>query len=67
MFKRNKKRIYSLLLIWGILKKDSNELMYRTEKDSQTLKIVWLPKGTGGGGGINWGYGIDICTLWYVE
>ena len=31
-------------------KKDTNELIYRTERDSQTLKTnLWLLKGTGGG------------------
>ena len=29
-----------------------NELICRTETDTQTLKTnIWLPKGTGGGGG----------------
>ena len=27
-----------------------------------------LPKGTGGRGGeIYWGFGIGMCTLWYME
>ena len=31
-------------------KKDTNELICRTETDSQTSKTnLWLPKGTGGG------------------
>ena len=30
-------------------KKDTNELIFRTETDSQTLKNIWLPKGTGMG------------------
>ena len=35
-------------------KKDKNELIYRTEIDSQTLKTnLWLPKGTGVGGGMD--------------
>ena len=30
------------------LKKDTNELIYETERDSQTLKMnLWLPKGKG--------------------
>ena len=38
-------------LICGILKRDANEPIYRTETESQTLKInLRLPKGTGGGG-----------------
>ena len=29
-------------------KKDTNELICRIKTDSQTLKNLWLPKGTGG-------------------
>ena len=30
-------------------KKDNNEFIYKTERDSQTEKInLWLPKGEGG-------------------
>ena len=37
-------------LICGILKNDTNELIYKTEIDSQTQKTnLWLPKGKGGG------------------
>ena len=32
-------------------KKDTNELLCRTETNSQTLKNMWLPKGKGGGQG----------------
>ena len=36
------------------LKYDTNELIYKTETDSQTQKTnLWLPKGKGGGSGIN--------------
>ena len=32
------------------LKNDTNELIYKTETDSQTEKIIlWFPKGKGGG------------------
>ena len=37
-------------LICGILKNDTNELIYKTVTDSQTQKTnLWLPKGKGGG------------------
>ena len=41
-----------ILLICGIFrKKGSNEPIYKTETDSQTLKTnLWLPKGKGGAG-----------------
>ena len=39
-------------------KKDTNELIWRTETDSQTLKAnLWLPKGTDGGGRCGLGVG----------
>ena len=46
-----------------IFKKDT-----KIETDSQTLKNLWLPKGTGQGeGGMDWGFGIGICTLRSME
>ena len=55
-------------LICGIQKKDTNELICRTETDSKILKTnLWLPKETGGGGETDWGGGIGICTPWYME
>ena len=36
--------------MWN-LKNDTNELIYKTETDSQTSKTnLWLPKGKAGGG-----------------
>ena len=44
------------------LKNGGNELICRTETDSQTLKTnLELPKGTGGR--VDWEFGIGICTL----
>ena len=38
--------------MWNCLKNDTNELIYKTETDWQTLKInLWLPKGKNVGGG----------------
>ena len=40
---------YHISLICGILKNDTNELIYKTEIDSQTQKTnLWLPKGESG-------------------
>ena len=39
-------------------KKDKNELIYRTERDSQTLKTLWFPKGTGCGEAESGGLGL---------
>ena len=38
-----------ILVICGIYKKDTNELICRTETDSQTWKNLQLPKGIGVG------------------
>ena len=50
-----------------ILKNDINELIYKTETDSQTQKTnTWLPKGKCGGR-INQEFGINIYTQIYVD
>ena len=38
--------------MWN-LKNDTNELIYKTETDSDFKYKLWLPKGKGGGKGIN--------------
>ena len=49
------------------LKYDSNELIYKTETDSQTQKTnLQLPKGKGRGG-INQESGINRYTLFYIK
>ena len=52
--------------MWS-LKKDTNEPICRTETDSQPLKenVRFPRKPTGEG--MNWGVGIGLCTLWYME
>ena len=53
--------------MWN-LKSDTNELIYKTETDSQAQKTnLWLPKGKGGGGGINQEFGNNIYTLLYIK
>ena len=40
---------YDITYMWN-LKNDTNELIYKTETDSQTQKTnLWLPKGKSGG------------------
>ena len=43
--------------------------LFAEKKHTQTLKInLWLPKRIGGmGGGMDWGFGFGIYTLWYME
>ena len=41
-----KDKYHMILLICGILKNDTNELIYKTETDSQTQRTnLWLPVG----------------------
>ena len=41
---------YDITYLWN-LKHDTNELIYKTEIDSETLKTnLWLLKGPGSGG-----------------
>ena len=50
-----KDKYHMILLISRILKKDTNELIYRTETESQTWRMnLWLQgdAGKSGGGGI---------------
>ena len=48
---RERQISYDITYMWN-LKNDTNELIYKTETDSQTQKAnVWLPKGKGGGEG----------------
>ena len=42
---------YDIAYMWNLKKRDTNELIHKTEIDPQTLKTnLWLPKGKGGGG-----------------
>ena len=53
-------------LVCGILKNDTDELIYKTEIESQIQKTnLWLPKG--GWGGKNWEIEINIYTLLYIK
>ena len=58
---------YMVITYMQNLKNDTNELIYKTEKDSQTQKTnLWLPRGRLGGG-INQEIGIHIYILLYVK
>ena len=46
---------YAITYMWN-LKRGHNELLYRTDTDSQTLKNLWFPKETGRG----WGNGLEV-------
>ena len=49
---RERQISYDITYMWD-LKYDTNELIYKTEADSQTQKTnLWLPKGKGVGLGV---------------
>ena len=53
--------------MWN-LKYDINELIYKKETDSQTQRTdLWLPRGRGCGGGLDWEFGTSRCKLLYIE
>ena len=53
--------------MWSLKKKDTNELIYKTEADSQTQKTnLWLPKGKECGR-IKWEFVINGYTLLYIK
>ena len=44
------RQIYTIPLTCGILKNDTNQLIYKTETGERTLKTnLWLPRGKEGG------------------
>ena len=51
--------------MWN-LKRDTDDLIYKTEIDSQTENKLVVIQGKRGGG-INWEFGINIYTLLYVK
>ena len=55
---------YDITYTWN-LQYDTNELIYKTETDSQTERMV--AKGEGGRGRMHWEFGISRCKLSYIE
>ena len=47
-------------------KNDTNEPIYKRERDSQTSKINMVTKGEREGG-INEEFGVNICTVLYIK
>ena len=63
----DKDKYHMISLICGIFK-NTNELIYKKETDSQTQKTNFrLPKGKGGGAVTNWEFGPDMHTLLYTK
>ena len=51
--------------MWN-LKNDTNELIYKTETESQRKQTSGYQRGKGWGG-INWEFRINIYTLLYIK
>ena len=48
--KSDKDKYHDITSLWNLIKNDTDELIYKTETDSQMLKSnLWLPKGKRGG------------------
>ena len=57
------RQIYDIAYMWN-LKRGTNELIYKTEIESQMQKTNYGYPGVGGRrGGINWEIGTDIYTI----
>ena len=53
--------------MWN-LKYGTNELIYKTETDSQTQRSdLWLPRGRSGGRGMDWEFGVGRYKLLHLE
>ena len=53
--------------IWNV-KYGTNEPIYKTETDSQTLRAdLWLPRGRVERSGMEWKFGASRCKLLHLE
>ena len=55
----------NITYMWN-LKYDTNELIYKTETDSN-IAYLWLPRGRWGKGGMDWEFRISRYKLLYTE
>ena len=53
--------------MWNLKKKDTNELIYKTEIELTDVENNLMGTRRERGGGINWETGIDIYTLLYIK
>ena len=49
------------------LKYDTNELIYKTEKDSHVENRLVAAKAKWGWGGVEWEFGISRCKLLHIK
>ena len=53
--------------MWNLKKNDTNELIYKTETDSDLENELMVSRGKGGEGRTDWESGIDMYTLLYLK
>ena len=57
---RERQALYDITYMWN-LKCGTNEPIYKTKTD------LWLPRGRGGGRGMDWEFGVSRCKLLHIE
>ena len=63
MPERERQIPHDITCMWN-LKYDTEEPIHETETDSQTERTaLWLPRGRGGGRGMEWEAGVSRCQL----
>ena len=59
---------YDINCMRNLKKKRIQMKLFAKQKQTQTLKTLWLPKGTGEGvGGMDQGFGMGVRTGRYIE
>ena len=58
---------YDITYMWNLKKNDTNELIYKTETDSDLENELMVSRGKGGEGRTDWESGIDMYTLLYLK
>ena len=58
---------HNITYMWNPKKRDTNELISRTKTDSDFEKLMVTKGDRLGVGGMDWGFGMGICTLRYME
>ena len=58
---------YDITYMWN-LNYGTNEPTYKTETDLQTQRSdLWFSRGSGGGRGMDWEFGVGRCKLLHLE
>ena len=63
---RGKQTSYDITYMWN-LKKDTNELIAEQKQTHRLIEQTYSYQREHVGGGMDWGFGIGICTLGYMQ